>query len=478
MSPPPPTPRPRSIHVALVLTAPLLLGPAGCGTGSEPPPESARSDPDALPALGPDARVDPEIAERVARALEAARASEPGAILHLANVYAANSLFDLAARTYTKVPGAADDARVQFHLGRSLAADGRPEDALAAFARSAELVGDYGPTHWRRGDVLFDLGRLDEAETSYRLALRCEPNSVQATLGLARIHLARDEPQAAVELLDPIAKLDPKTPFVNGLLARAWLRLDRPKRAERALRREEVSKPRSVPDPWTAEVELEATGLLVHLNRASRMLSDGDPNGAIAELEPLLADHAGNDALRSTLARAFTEAGNPERALEVLGPDPGTGSVELARARSLSALGRGEEGVANLERIVARSPEYAEAWEALGEIELGRGHSERALFALGEARRMGRESARLSALTARAALGVGDAERAAEVLRDATELHPRSGPLWASLADAESRAGHLDAARAALGRAVERDPGNPLIPVVRERLSAAEEESR
>ena len=47
--------------------------------------------------------------------------------------------------------------------------------ALAASDRALNLDPAYAPTHWRRGYWLLDLGRIDQAEQSFRNSLSAIP---------------------------------------------------------------------------------------------------------------------------------------------------------------------------------------------------------------------------------------------------------------------------------------------------------------
>ncbi|MFT7464498.1 MAG: tetratricopeptide (TPR) repeat protein [Pseudohongiellaceae bacterium] len=111
-----------------------------------------------------------------------------------------------------------------FGLGRSLLQLGQKEDALAALARHRELVPlmdqrehalraiDLAPlhaaNHAQLGDVDRAIGRLDQAEASYRRAAQLASSSELTVIALRHarlLHEDRNQLSAAIEMLDQAA---------------------------------------------------------------------------------------------------------------------------------------------------------------------------------------------------------------------------------------------------------------------------------
>lgn len=74
-----------------------------------------------------------------------------------------------------------------FNLGRNLQLAGQSVTALEALQHCRALAPDFLPAHILAGDALLHLGRLDEAASAYRSALRFHPACGDAWRGLANI---------------------------------------------------------------------------------------------------------------------------------------------------------------------------------------------------------------------------------------------------------------------------------------------------
>lgn len=111
---------------------------------------------------------------------------------------------------------------VQLYQTRRYAeADTWASQGLQRYPRSLEL--------WNvRGVLLRRLGRLDEAVEALRAALRLQPSNISALTNLANVHLDRDDPAAAEQVLTRLVRMEPKNAEHQRLLARALRRQGRP----------------------------------------------------------------------------------------------------------------------------------------------------------------------------------------------------------------------------------------------------------
>jgi tetratricopeptide (TPR) repeat protein len=138
--------------------------------------------------------------------------------------------------------------------------------------RQAEAAGVQAPTSDLvltmriRGDVLYNHGRLDEAQAVYQEILRREPGYADARIGLAKITAARgDVPGGIAQLRELLVEVDD-------------------------------------PHAWIALADLAAIGdeqlELTSVETARRLLSNDAANGSAIDLELALfdADHKGVDA--------------------------------------------------------------------------------------------------------------------------------------------------------------------------------------
>ncbi|MBX6388078.1 MAG: tetratricopeptide repeat protein, partial [Frankia sp.] len=112
------------------------------------------------------------------------------------------------------------DDRELLDLAHRLRAAGRLAEAEPALRR---LVNSADPDHARigasvLGAVLYDLGRIDEAEAAWRLAVqRRDP---AAAMGLADLLARRGQHAEALELYHRLRQLDPAAQTDFGLFIR------------------------------------------------------------------------------------------------------------------------------------------------------------------------------------------------------------------------------------------------------------------
>ncbi len=281
---------------------------------------------------------------------------------------------------------------------------GRFADAEGLFGRAVAADPTAAEALRNRGILRHRLGRTRQAYADLTAALVRDPDDLQALAELALLYERAGRDRQALPLLRRAAAVSPANPLV-------WMELaddePDPTRALAAARRAVSLRPDSP----------RATRQLCHLSAARRApdaldlcrradrLDPGDaqvradlerlrqPGGSLREtilagLAPIpadaLPDHrppvpveqvAGPDE-PLVPARLFGPQG-PEAALESIQAQmrtaPDDPELPVGRALALMGCGRRDEGLTALERIVAKSPELAVAWAALGYIRLRQG---------------------------------------------------------------------------------------------------------
>ncbi|MCI3134523.1 tetratricopeptide repeat protein [Phenylobacterium aquaticum] len=111
-------------------------------------------------------------------------------------------------------------------LGR-LAADGRAEEALAAYDQALALAPDHAPTVSNRAQALRALGRSAEALAAYDRALTLKPDYAVAWCNRAETLCALDRAEEAVESADRAVALDPTLAEAHANRAQALNALGR-----------------------------------------------------------------------------------------------------------------------------------------------------------------------------------------------------------------------------------------------------------
>ncbi|UGT42614.1 tetratricopeptide repeat protein [Nocardia yamanashiensis] len=246
-------------------------------------------------------------------------------------------------------PGVASFTRAAYDLELH----GRVDDARTALemALAAAHSGDQiAYCRYHLGELAFNSGRLDEAETQYRAGLLADPSSAALHQGQAKVFAARGRLDRAI---DEYAQLTSTSPLPEYLIEYGELleAAGRPDAA--ALRFADVAR---------RFAALAAEGATDNIDSALLAADHGDPAEAVrlAQLE-----YARRQNLISTdaLAWALHRAGRDTEALTYADRTTTLGYRSAAftyhRGMILAALGRTEEAAAVLSEALRINPYFS-----------------------------------------------------------------------------------------------------------------------
>ena len=97
--------------------------------------------------------------------------------------------------------------------------------ALDHFLRARSLNDEYAPIQVHTGNGLLKVERHDEAKAAFERAIQLAPTLIPAHLGLARIDLARNQPEEALRRLLSVLEMKPTSGEIFWLLAETYRRL-------------------------------------------------------------------------------------------------------------------------------------------------------------------------------------------------------------------------------------------------------------
>ena len=330
---------------------------------------------------------------------------------------------------------------------------GRPEDA-AAWLEYAETLHAHGV--------------VAEAALCYRQAVELLPpgDITRLTARYLLAHAIRgSDPLAASSALE--AAVDELPGYPPALILLGELR-------------EELGDRAGAAAAYRQALELDPGSALGLFRLGSVVLAERDPQEALRLLERALALQPGAGAVRSALARAWSAAGDRDRAREVVRAGPGlpeTGlpSIEdpihfrmnerdissprlLARARAARGAGRLGDAESLYRDLARLRPRDADVLAEFGAVLDQRGKS-------GEAEPLYRDAVALDSeqSLARFGLGVlrareGDLPAAEYEFGAALDSRPEEPRTHAALGDVLLRQRRFEPALAALERAAELDP--------------------
>lgn len=206
--------------------------------------------------------------------------------------------------------------RALAQLDRSSNPDAAKQELLQALALSPETPADLLLT----GEIAEAEDDEVSAETAYRRLLNQQPNSSEATAGLAHVLIAQKKYADAEPLIKTALIRDPDDPALN-------------------------------------------TQLAIVLN------AEGKQNEAVEALERLHAKQPDNAAINSMLADAYTQNGAADQAeplyVQLLKAAPNDPSLLTARGENLIRQQRYAEAVTVLQKSVTLKPDNGDAWSSL-----------------------------------------------------------------------------------------------------------------
>lgn len=155
-----------------------------------------------------------------------------------------------------------EDAGVHNNLGNVLKNLGQLEDAVASFRRALKLKPDFAMVHFNLGNTLKELGHLESAVTSYRRALEIEPNNVEVHCNLGDVLKERHQLNSAVACYRHALEIEPNYAEVHNKLGLALEDLDQLDGAAASYRRALELKPNFAEAHNNLGISLQTLGQL------------------------------------------------------------------------------------------------------------------------------------------------------------------------------------------------------------------------
>lgn len=210
-------------------------------------------------------------------------------------------------------------------IGAAARSGGDFPNAVGVYRRAAEMAPVDPAPLIAAGDVLLQMGNVNEAIVSYHAALVRPGDTQGAQVGLAKAFLMSGKPELA---LDPLSKALENAPDDPKLLLLSGVTKDL---AEHHLEAQDL---------YRRGLTLSPADPALTLNFALSLALSGDYSNAIAVLQPLAMSRSGSARERQTLALIYGLNGNIAEASRISAIDLDESSVQhnLAYFQTLRGL--------------------------------------------------------------------------------------------------------------------------------------------
>ncbi|MFQ5701646.1 MAG: tetratricopeptide repeat protein [Acidobacteriota bacterium] len=167
----------------------------------------------------------------------------PATVLTLRSVVRTWDWFDQLSLFEATVRTSPNSALAHVNLGSIYQAMGRLVEAEASYRRAIAIAPDRPGPYYNLATVLEKTGRPEEAIIEYREALRLDPGNVRALNNLGKALLARRRVREAIAMLSRAVTIAPEAPKPAVNLAAAYLQAGDLDRAGRLARQVLASRP-------------------------------------------------------------------------------------------------------------------------------------------------------------------------------------------------------------------------------------------
>ncbi|WP_417449715.1 tetratricopeptide repeat protein [Kordiimonas sp.] len=333
---------------------------------------------------------------------------------------------------------APNNPMAQYFTALMLAIEGKEQEAEYVLLRIGDLTRTFPPAARIYGHVAFTLGKYSSAQPYLERFLERAPGDRVTRIMLAETLSRRGQGAKALLYLEPL--IGDENPDVEGLLQAAAAHGSMGRLGEAREYIERANKVARADD----EMDQDLVQQLSQRLALSRYI-DGDPAGAVAELEAMYADVEGDPESLVLLANMQMETGALDRARDTaerilkIEPDSVIGNNLLGAIRYRN---RDVEGaVALYNKALAKNPEYQSALKNRGLAYMTSERYEEAKADFKKLLDLGAEDAQVHAMLGRVYLELGNGKDAAPHLKQATSIIPESAIITTDYAEALALSG-------------------------------------
>jgi tetratricopeptide (TPR) repeat protein len=319
-----------------------------------------------------------------------------------------------------------------------------PEGAVPELERTVKLCGDSPlAPRLRLAEVLFELGRVDEATSHFHRVLDRESGNARAHLGLARVTLQSGDLEASQAHLEH-AEVSPRARGAsNQLLVQIHARLGNLEIAKQKQAEATASSSPGWPDPYFEQVRRLRKGKKTALVRADILIGKGRFKEAVQVLDGLTRNYPNSPWAWILTGRAHLKLRQfdaAEQALErALRLQPDSVEARFRLGVSLSFRKRFRDAAECFRKAIEGKPDFARAYFNLGYCLNQLSELEDAIAAFRSAIRHEPDNVSGLGYLGHLLTRTGKFEEADRFLSAAAELDPKNAWIQRQIAELEAR---------------------------------------
>ncbi len=281
----------------------------------------------------------------------------------------AHGLYDAAIQSYVYVLSKTHDSKTRYLLGLAYAHIGEYENAI----NNCSQVDNYTPALWRKGFWLLDLGQYEEAMSVFQNVLSIDSTEAAAHIGVARVHLAQENPEEAILVLENILNRGGRHQYLLQLLGKAHQQAGHPKIADQLLRSTISGQPKWN-DPWLDDLFTYKRGFSAELIHATTEIDSGNLQSALKSLKVIEKKYPFSPEVQNNLATVQLQLGMTSEAINTLGraiqKAPSYAPLKLTMAFSMEVVGDYDKAMESARMALDLQPSMSIAARTIGTVAL------------------------------------------------------------------------------------------------------------
>jgi protein O-mannosyl-transferase len=338
------------------------------------------------------------------------------------------------------------------NLGAILLDDGKIGEAISEDRQAMRIEPGFPETYDNLGNALFKAGHTDEAISMFREALRIDPASAEVEDNLGNALLKKGAVGEATSAFSDALKLDPRDANAQNGLGNAFLKEGHKAEAIAA---------------FGEALSLDPANADAHNNIGNTLLQDGRIQEAITQYGEALRSNPSLADAHYNLGDALLQQGEPVKAInefrDAIRLDPSSADAWYNLGNALSQQGQTEEAISEYRQALNLNPHNAKAHNNLGLALSAQGQTQEAVTEFLKAVDIDPSDAEAHFNLGILLLQQSRIEESVAQFEEDIRIHPSDAAAYENIGHALLKMGHTAEAIDDLKESLNIQPNNPAL---------------